>query len=723
MPVERTTGGTSLIDVRGRAKGEASDRLKLAETLLGTDDLTTCAQRALDWLGRLAGVARGLCLVGPQETPTLLQPIATLGVRAARARSFTLDLEAHNDALAAATIGLGSTVFGRNGGRPAPSTPLESGRIVAVPLHARQTLEEYPVGLLLVTPADADVEAETKWVASLLGPRLASLRTAQRRHDSERRILRERTLLYNIINAVSDPILLTDTEGRITVANARAEALLSAGEDESEGRRRAVALNNMLFSSALTRRAIEGSEPWRHELLLVDPVDGSDLLFELLSTVTVDPREGTGIVSILRNVTDLRRATQEIEENYRKLRLAEAGARAQRDRLRLILDSVADPILVTDSNANIVMMNAPAERLFTADPAAGAEARRTVQANDAHFSSFVSNLFFEPGALRRSGSIGLVDPRTGAPLPVEAISGKIVSEHGEVTATVTILHDRTEELERARLYEQLKRASSELEQKVREATAELTRQNELLRRSHFEIERASAAKSQFLANMSHEFRTRLNAILGYTSMLLNGVTGELTAHQRRNLERVDSNPHHLLAIINDILDISRIEAGKMPVRAPTVDLKDLVAEVLAEAEPIIARSQLAATSQLAADVPQLKTDRQKVKQIVINFLTNAIKFTPRGSVEVRAGYMPDGDQIAIAVADTGIGISAEDRERIFEDFRQADNSPTREYTGAGLGLAICRRLADMLDGGITLESEVGGGSTFTLVVPREVKRA
>src|SRR5438876_1165735 len=267
------------------------------------------------------------------------------------------------------------------------------------------------------------------------------------------------------------------------------------------------------------------------------------------------------------------------------------------------------------------------------------------------------------------------------------------------------------------------RASSELEQKVREATAELTRQNELLRRSHFEIEQASAAKSQFLANMSHEFRTPLNAILGYTSMLLKGVTGELTSHQRRNLERVDSNAHHLLAIINDILDISRIEAGKMPLTLTTFDLKDLVAEVLAEVEPIITRSQLAVTSQLAADVPQLKTDRQKVKQIVINFLTNAIKFTPRGSVEVRAGSMRDGDQLAIAVADTGIGISAEDRERIFEDFRQADNSPTREYMGAGLGLAICRRLAGMLDGAITLESEIGRGSTFTLVVPREVKRA
>jgi PAS domain S-box-containing protein len=707
---------------RRRAKVEPSDRLKLAEALLASDDVATCAQRALDWLGRTAGVTRALCLVGDADNITLLRPVATLGVRGRAATSFAIDLEAGHDPLVAATVGLGVSVFGSNG-RPVPSTPLQAGQLVAMPLHGRHTLEEYPVGLLLVAPPGDSGETEARWVASLLGPRLTSLRAAQRREDGERRSLRERTLLYSIINAVTDPILLTDTEGRITVANARAEALLSAGEDESEGRRRAVALNNMLFSSALTRRAIEGSEPWRHELLLVDPVDGSDLLFELLSTVTVDPREGTGIVSILRNVTDLRRATQEIEENYRKLRLAETDARAERDRLDLIIDSVADPILVTDPNANIVMMNAPAERLFTADLDAGAEARLTVQANDAHFSSFVSNLFFEPGAMRRSGSIGLVDPRTGAPLPVEAISGKIVSEHGEVTAVVTILHDRTQELERDRLYEQLKHASSELEQKVREATAELTRQNELLRRSHFEIEQASAAKSQFLANMSHEFRTPLNAILGYTSMLLKGVTGELTPHQRRNLERVDSNAHHLLAIINDILDISRIEAGKMPLTVSRFDLKDLVAEVLSEVEPIISRSRLEVTSEQAADVPPLKTDRQKIKQIVINFLTNAIKFTPQGSVEVRTEYVESRDEIAVSVADTGIGVSPADRDRIFEDFRQADNSPTREYTGAGLGLAICRRLAGILDGRITLNSEVGRGSTFTLVVPREVRRS
>src|SRR3989442_7095820 len=175
---------------RRRGKVDAVERLKLAETLLGTDDLATCAQRALDWLGRSAGVARGLCLVGPQESPTVLQPVATLAVRSTRVPSFTLDLEAHDDPLVAATIRLEASIFGRNG-RPAPSTPLESSRLIAVPLHARQALEEYPVGLLLVAPIDPEIEAEAQWVAGLLGPRLTALRTAQRRQEGEPPVLPE----------------------------------------------------------------------------------------------------------------------------------------------------------------------------------------------------------------------------------------------------------------------------------------------------------------------------------------------------------------------------------------------------------------------------------------------------------------------------------------------------------------------------------------------------
>jgi signal transduction histidine kinase len=204
-------------------------------------------------------------------------------------------------------------------------------------------------------------------------------------------------------------------------------------------------------------------------------------------------------------------------------------------------------------------------------------------------------------------------------------------------------------------------------------------------------------------------------------MLLNGVTGPVSDPQRKSLSRIDSNSRHLLALINDILDITRIEAGKMPLTVADFPMLDLIREVLAEVEPLIARSRLTVSADLAEDLPSVGSDRQKVKQIVINLLTNALKFTPQGWVKVAAVWDGAGERVTIAVTDSGIGIAKKDQDVIFEDFRQADNSPTRRYTGAGLGLAICRRLASMLDGELEVRSALGEGSTFTLTIPRTRK--
>jgi PAS domain S-box-containing protein len=627
-----------------------------------------------------------------------------------------LDLEDRRHPLVAVAWS-GTSAHFRPGKRH-PESPLEGVPFHAVPLRPDGVLP--PLGILLLESDQPQLENDILWFAEILGEKFQALRL--RNVTADPGMDRERHLLYSIINAVTDPILLTDTEGKLIIANSHAEKLFAAPDEASEGWRRAAALNNMLFSAALSTSAVGMTELSRRELLLVDPLEGSDLLFELLSSRAKDERQGTYVVSILRNVTDLARAKEEIEESYRTLRIAQAEVRDERHRLDLIIDSVADPILVTDQEGDIVLMNTPAERLFNAPGVEDEGTLRRVRANGANLTSFVSNVLTRSGEQRYRGEIQLGDPLTGRPLPVEAVAGTILSEQGELMWVVTILHDLTEAIEKARLYEQLKQASVELERKVQEATAELAQQNELLRRQHIELEQASALKSQFLANMSHEFRTPLNAILGYTHMLLNNVTGQVTEPQRKSLTRIDSNSRHLLALINDILDITRIEAGRMPLNATSFGIKELFDEVQAELEPIIKRSNLAVSTKVRGAVPTVRSDRQKVKQIVLNLLSNALKFTPAGSVTMTASYDGRAKQVAIAVRDTGVGIPPEDQAKVFEDFRQLDSSPARGYGGTGLGLSICRRLANILGGTIELESTAGNGSTFTLRLPAKGRR-
>ena len=627
---------------------------------------------------------------------------------------FVLNRDDHTHPLIVALGARDATFFEFTDGFQAPvSTPFH-----AIPLRAED--DDRAEGLLLVSGDGPEVDPDVAWAARLLGRQVARL--VSRTTLAETRFGQERMLLYSIINAVTDPILMTDTEGKLIIANLHAEKLFAAPEEASEGWRRAVALNNMLFSAALSTSAVAQTELARRELLLVDPLEGSDLLFELLSSRAKDERQGTYVVSILRNVTDLARAKEEIEDSYRTLRMAQAEVRDERHRLELIIDSVADPIIVSDPEGDIVLMNEPAERLFTVPAVATDAVHRRVRANGAHLTSFVSNVLTGVGGERYRGELQLLDPSSGRLSPVEGVAGQILSEQGELIWVVTILHDLTEAIEKGRLYEQLKHASAELERKVQEATAELAQQNELLRRQQIGLEQASALKSQFLANMSHEFRTPLNAILGYTHMLLNGVTGAVSETQKKGLTRIDSNSRHLLALINDILDITRIEAGRMPLNVTSFAIPELVNEVMSELEPIIKRSNLEVSARAAGKLPTLKSDRQKVKQIVLNLLSNALKFTPEGSVTITARYDARSRMINIAVRDTGVGIAADDQVKVFEDFRQLDSSPARGYGGTGLGLSICRRLAQMLEGTIELESAVGRGSTFVLSLPTRLRR-
>jgi signal transduction histidine kinase len=688
---------------------DAEARLALAESLLACDAARPCAEAVVEWLVRHAQAGVAACLVR-EETGDRLMCLAARGLSESQCEALEWEPDGGGHPLAEVLAHAAPRYF------PAARAPLPAlGNCFAVPL-GRPGVPA--VGLLLIPASGTALPPEVAWVAAHVGPTLARLVPAGRRLDAGDGLLRR------IIDAVADPVLLTDLDGRPRIANARAEVLLVAGPDASEGRRRAVELNRRVFSTALASGASGGaSGTRRREVPLVDPAEGMDLLFELISTPVHAPDGHEAMVSVLRNVTDLGRATQALGESYRRLRATEREARSERHRLDRVLDSVADPIILSDPSGGTVMLNGPAEKLFALPLDGGRAAQRRVRSNVATFSSFLANLVDGGAAPRWRGQLSLADPATGATIPVEAVASKVLGDHGELTGIVTLFHDRTEALEKARLLERVKEVSSQLEARVQVATAELAEQNEKLRRQAIQLEQASAAKSQFLANMSHEFRTPLNAILGYTNMLLQGVSGELSPPQKRNLTRIDSNGRHLLEVINEILDITRIEAGRMPLHLSDFGIPELLQEVVAELDPIIARSKLAVSTELGARLPPVHSDRQKVKQIVLNLLSNALKFTHEGSVTVLAEYVTATSTLAISVQDTGIGIDPAYQEKIFEDFQQVDSSPTRAYGGTGLGLSICRRLATMLGGRVTLQSAPGQGSTFTLHFPRRARRA
>ncbi|TME44543.1 MAG: GAF domain-containing protein [Chloroflexi bacterium] len=242
-----------------------------------------------------------------------------------------------------------------------------------------------------------------------------------------------------------------------------------------------------------------------------------------------------------------------------------------------------------------------------------------------------------------------------------------------------------------------------------EQTARLTALNA-------ELQRANQHKAEFLANMSHELRTPLNSILGFSQLLLEGDGGELSLDQRQDVDIIAQNGRHLLSLINDLLDISKLEAGKAQLHRGEVEVESLISECVESVSSLAKTKKLDLAFSVGEDVGRVSADGPKLKQVLLNLLGNAIKFTESGSVRVNAERQ--GADLRISVRDTGIGVHTEDVERIFESFQQGQSGMTGKYQGTGLGLAICRQLVEMHGGRIWVKSAAGQGSTFTFTIPQ-----
>lgn len=275
-------------------------------------------------------------------------------------------------------------------------------------------------------------------------------------------------------------------------------------------------------------------------------------------------------------------------------------------------------------------------------------------------------------------------------------------------------------LKNAQLYHELAELNLALEKKVAERTIELERKSLLLEEANKHLQEIDKLKSQFLATMSHELRTPLNSIIGYTQLILDGVDGPLSPEQKEDLERIERNAKHLLQLINDILDLSKIEAGKMELNITKVDLLEVFEQSISIIKPLISGKPIEIEKRYESQSCFVLADKQRLEQILINLLSNSAKFTERGKIII--GFRKIFDMlkkpwVEIFVSDTGIGISKENIDKIFKAFKQLEETSTRKHGGTGLGLSITKKLVEMHGGAIWVESTPGEGTTMTFTIP------
>jgi signal transduction histidine kinase len=259
----------------------------------------------------------------------------------------------------------------------------------------------------------------------------------------------------------------------------------------------------------------------------------------------------------------------------------------------------------------------------------------------------------------------------------------------------------------------LQESYTHLEEEVKARTRELSEALE-------QLEISSKHKSEFLANMSHELRTPLNAILGYTELILDNIYGDVPEKIHEVLERLEQNGRHLLNLINDVLDLSKIEAGRLTLSLNDYSMHDLVQTVITAVESLASEKNLELKTKVPLDLPPGKGDEHRIAQVFLNLIGNAIKFTEKGEIGVEVD-ISDGSFL-VSVTDTGLGLSEEDQKSVFKEFHQVDGSSTKEKGGTGLGLSIAKKIVEMHGGSIGVESTLGEGSTFWFKLPIRVEQ-
>jgi signal transduction histidine kinase len=663
----------------------------------------------LDDLMRTLGFERGVVLLYDEELAALAGSFG-VGVPDAIARELVIPLTQTDDPIVAALRGgvpqriRDATTDERI--LPAVRVTLAKakvGPVVAAPL--RSTTDRPPsgqdgtaapgwehrgewAGVVLLSRAAGvtqdDVDALVPF-ARKAGEALTLQRDVELLRDTSEAFAIEKEWLWWMVNGVGDAVLVTDSNNDIVMQNRRAELLFRASDEDSAGRRRAVWMNNFLFTAALSTWNLEHlAATTGREVTLVDPIEGEELIYEVITTPATNFRVGMrGTVSVLKNVTDIRHIGEELARGRERLQTAEEEIRIERDRLDLVLRNVPNPIIVVDNDNHIMSMNPAAERLFKPS-AATSRASHAALANDARFTSFLAGLRLDP-AMSKRGEIGLSDPRSEERLEMEVSATEIRDGRGAVIAIVSVMQDigRLRELERRRLEQVL-----------------------------FDSEKL-AATGRLAASIAHEINNPLEAVQN-ALYLLQKEFGE-DATKRQYLDIAARETQRMSRILRQMLGFYRQQEAMTD-----IDLNALVEEAGGLVAKRLRERGVQVANQLDPGLPRIRASSDQLKQVLLNLVLNAADSMPKGgtiTVATMAGAGAETelfgrDAVQIQVRDTGDGIPDELLGQIFEPFFS-----TKPGKGTGLGLWVSQSIVQNHGGTMRVRSRVGRGTTFMITLP------
>jgi PAS domain S-box-containing protein len=551
-------------------------------------------------------------------------------------------------------------------------------------------------GVVLLSKEGTITDQDIEWLmpfANQAGVALAKASDVEAlRSSSEQRAV-EKEWLWLMLTAVDDPVVLTDAQNDIILHNLRAEKIFRSNPEDSEGKRHAISMNNFLFTAALSTGTLEAGRRSSRELTLVDPIEGTELLFEVISHTITNYVIGTrGTVSVLKDVTALRQAAEQLNQNVQRLQSADEEIRLERDRLDLVLSSVPNPILVVDNDNQIVTMNQEALRMLRPTAPGGhpsfPESRKDQIAlsNDAKFSSFLAQLRLDMAQVK-TGELALVDPDSEETLPMWVSAREIRDRVGAVTAIVATMHNLAtiRELEQRRVEQVL-----------------------------FDSEKL-AATGRLAASIAHEINNPLEAIKNSLYLLVNKTAPDDPNY--RFLEIAKKETERVSRILSQMLGFYRPTASMAQ-----VDLKALIEEAESLVEKHLRQRGVRLHNDLSAALPQVRASADQIKQVILNLLLNAGDAMPGGggniyvSTHASSEASPDlllSDAVNIQIRDTGKGIADEHVPHIFEPFF----STKQEGKGTGLGLWVSFNIVRSHGGNIRVRSRPGRGTTFTITLP------